>query len=107
MGRQAEHIYENLWKHWSIIYIELPAHWGFSYKEDEYVRDRIVSGMLDKELAPKLQLDQDNLTLTESIESACMKEMVKSKVYASSSHVTKLGCVRQHITLPQNHATNQ
>ena len=85
---------------------ELLEHCGFGAKEDEYVCDRIVSGMLDKELALKLQLDQDNLTLIKVIESARMKEMVKSQVSVDVSHVTKPGRGKQHNTPPQSHASN-
>ena len=45
---------------------ELAAYCQFEDKECEHVRDRLISGMLDKDVSQKLQLEQDDLTLVKS-----------------------------------------
>ncbi|CAM1294913.1 Uncharacterised protein r2_g408 [Pycnogonum litorale] len=57
---------------------EMSAHCEFSDK-DEAIRDRIVSGIRDKELSERLQLKFD-LTLSEAVEAVRCTEMVKSQV---------------------------
>ena len=58
---------------------ELAAHCGFGTKEDENIRDRLIVGMLDKGVAHKLQMEQDNLTLEKAVELARHSELVKSQ----------------------------
>ncbi|CAM1332187.1 Uncharacterised protein r2_g4120 [Pycnogonum litorale] len=57
---------------------EMSAHCEFSDK-DEAIRDRIVSGIRDKDLSERLQLKFD-LTLSEAVEAVRCTEMVKSQV---------------------------
>ena len=59
---------------------ELAAHCRFEEKESEHVRDRLISGMLDKDMSLKLQLEQDNLTLEKAMDSARHCELVKARM---------------------------
>lgn len=47
---------------------DLAAHCNFGVKEQEYIRDRLIAGMLDKDLSRDLQLEQDTLTLTTAVD---------------------------------------
>ena len=49
---------------------DLATHCNFGEKEHEHIRDRLISGMLDKELSRDLQMEQDTLTLTTAIDRA-------------------------------------
>ena len=55
---------------------ELAANCRFEERETENIRDRLISGMSDKEMSLKLQLEQDDLTLVKAVEMARHKEMV-------------------------------
>ena len=68
---------------------ELAAHCRFEEKESEHVRDRLISGMLDKDMSLKLQLEQDNLTLEKAVDSARHCELVKSQNESQVNFVTK------------------
>lgn len=58
---------------------ELSEHCDFSTCRDENIRDRIVVGILDKDLSQKLQLMKD-LTLALTIETVRQSEEVASQV---------------------------
>ena len=58
---------------------ELAANCRFEECETENIRDRLISGMSDKEMSLKLQLEQDDLTLIKAVEMARHKEMVKAQ----------------------------
>lgn len=59
---------------------ELATHCGFEDKECEHIRDRLICGMLDKEMSQKLQLEQDDdLTLEKAVEKSRHSELVKSQ----------------------------
>lgn len=66
---------------------DLAAHCRFDQKEEENVRDRLISGMLDKEMSQKLQLEQDDLTLEKAVDSARHSELVKSQNTVPMSNV--------------------
>ena len=56
---------------------ELGANCRFEERETKNIRDRLISGMSDKEMSLKLQLKQDEPTLDKAGEMAWHKEMVK------------------------------
>ena len=58
---------------------ELAEHCEFGRNRDENIRDRIVVGILDKEVSRKLQLTK-NLTLALTIETVRQSEEVASQV---------------------------
>ena len=68
---------------------ELVAHCRFEAKESEHVRDRLISGMLDKCMPLKLQLEQGNLTIEKAVGSARHCELVKSQNESQAKFVTK------------------
>ena len=68
---------------------ELAANCRFEERETENIRDRLISGMSDKEMSLKLQLEQDDLTLVKAVEMARHKEMVKAQ------NETKVDAVRK------------
>ncbi len=59
---------------------DLAANCNFGDSEQENIRDRLIAGMLDKELSRDLQLEQDTLTLTTAIDRARHKELVQSTI---------------------------
>ncbi|GBM93617.1 hypothetical protein AVEN_202566-1 [Araneus ventricosus] len=56
----------------------LADHCEYAILHDELIRDRIVVGILDKNLSEKLQLDA-NLTLSKMIERVRLTEVVKEQ----------------------------
>ena len=68
---------------------ELASHCRFEEKESEHVRDRLISGMLDKDMSQKLQLEQDNLTLEKAVDSARHCELVKGQNESQVNFVRK------------------
>ena len=68
---------------------ELADHCRFEEKESEHVRDRLISGMLDKDMSLNLQLEQDNLALEKAVDSARHCELVKSQNESQVNFVTK------------------
>ena len=68
---------------------ELTANCRFEERKTEYIRDRLISGMSDKGVSLKLQLEQDDLTLAKTVEMARHKEMVKAQ------NETKVDAVRK------------
>ena len=66
---------------------ELAEHCDFGDKKNEYLRDRIVLGMADRELSERLQLRSasETLTLEDAIQSARSSELVKMQMSAQSS----------------------
>ena len=68
---------------------ELASHCRFEEKESEHVRDRLISGMLDKDMSQKLQFEQDNLTLEKAVDRARHCELVKSQNESQVNFVTK------------------
>jgi len=67
---------------------ELAEHCNFGTGRDQQLRDRIVIGILDKNLSQKLQLKSD-LTLDAAIQIAGQSEMVKSQVTDQNSLASK------------------
>ena len=67
---------------------ELAANCRFKERETENIRDRLISGMSDKEMSLKLPLEQDDLTLVKAVEMARHKEMV------TAQNETKVDAVR-------------
>ena len=57
----------------------IAAHCRFEDKEDEHIRDRFISGLKDKEMSKKLQLEQDTLTLNQAVQQARHNELVQSQ----------------------------
>ena len=57
---------------------ELSAHCDFKDK-NEQIRDRLVIGILDRELSEKLQLESE-LTLTKAVDMARNSELVKHQI---------------------------
>lgn len=57
----------------------------FKTTRDDQIRDKLVIGLLDKELSEKLQLQSD-LKLDTAITMARNSEMVKSQIKSQSSH---------------------
>ena len=55
----------------------------------EHVRDRLISGMLDKDMSQKLQLEQDNVTLEKVVDNDRHCELVKSQNESQVNFVTK------------------
>ena len=66
---------------------DLATHCRFGAMESENIRDRLICGMLDKELSQKLQLEQDDLTLDRTIEMSRHSEMVKGQNEAAANEV--------------------
>ena len=73
---------------------ELAAHCRFE-EENEHIRDRLISGMLDKDMSQKLQLEQDDLSLEKAVDSARHCELVKSQNESKVNFVTKGNQKRQ------------
>ena len=67
---------------------ELAEHCDFGDSCDQQIRDRIVTGILDKGVWQKLQLKSD-LTLEIAIQIAFQSEMVKSQVTDQNSLASK------------------
>uniref|UniRef100_H3BG27 Gypsy retrotransposon integrase-like protein 1 n=1 Tax=Latimeria chalumnae TaxID=7897 RepID=H3BG27_LATCH len=57
---------------------ELAESCEFGNTKNEQIRDRLVIGILDKELSQKLQLEPE-LTLEKAIQTACHSELVKGQ----------------------------
>ncbi len=55
----------------------------------EHVRNRLISGMLDKDMSQKLQLEQDNVTLEKVVDNDRHCELVKSQNESQVNFVTK------------------
>ena len=53
--------------------------------QSEYIRDRLIAGMIDKELSRDLQLDQETLTLERASDMARHKELVLSQSGGAAS----------------------
>ena len=68
---------------------EHAAQCRFEEKESEHVRDRLISGMLDKDMSQKLQLEQENVTLEKPLDSARHWELVKSQNESQVNFLTK------------------
>ena len=64
---------------------DLAAHCNFGEKEQEHIRDRLIAGMLDRDLSRDLQMEQDTLTLTTAIDRARHKELVQSNFTEGAS----------------------
>ena len=62
----------------------MAEHCNFEASRDEQIRDRIVIGILEKDLSQKLQL-KSTLTLDQAIEMAHQSEQIKAQVTARSS----------------------
>ena len=75
--QRASDVVENL-SHISMTFAE---HCDFSDKKDEYIRDRIVLGMADRELSERLQLRSD-VTLEDAIHAARQSELVRIQMSA-------------------------
>ena len=63
---------------------EIAGHCDFSDKKDEYIRDRIVLGMADRELSECLQLRSD-VTMEDAIHAARQSELVRTQMSAQVS----------------------
>ena len=59
---------------------DLAVHCNFGDQEQEHIRDRLIAGMLDKDLPRDLQMEQDTLTLTTAVDKARHKELVQSNI---------------------------
>lgn len=57
---------------------ELAEHCNFGDKEEEYIRDRLITGMSDKDLSRDLQMEQETLTLSAAVDRARHKELVQA-----------------------------
>ncbi|KAM9409964.1 uncharacterized protein KZ484_002057 isoform 1-T2 [Pholidichthys leucotaenia] len=67
---------------------EMSEHCDFGVKRDEHIRDRIVVGILDKELSRKLQMMAD-LTLAQTIQTVRQYEEVVLQVHQQGeAHAT-------------------
>lgn len=64
---------------------ELSEKCAYEDKRNEQIRDKLVIGLLDKELSEELQLQTD-LTLETAVTMARQSEMVKSQVKSQTSH---------------------
>ena len=74
-------------------FYELAENWQYPADiKKEQIRDRLVSGILDKELSKKLQMKSD-LTLSKATEMVRHSELVSSQMY-------KLG---EHHMVPRSH----
>ncbi len=71
---------------------ELAEHCDFGGKKNEYIRDRIVIGILDQDLSQRLQMEA-TLTLETAVQMTRHSEMVKSQV-ADRGATTSLDEVR-------------
>ena len=67
---------------------EIAEHCDFTTSRVQQIRDRIVAGILDKNVSQKLQLRAD-LTLEAAIQIARQSEMVKSQITDQSSLAVK------------------
>ena len=67
---------------------EITEHCDFTTSRDQQIRDRIVIGILDKNVSQKLQLKAD-LTLEAAIQIARQSEMVKSQITDQNSLAVK------------------
>ena len=65
---------------------EIAEHCDFN-KKKEYIRDRIVLGMTDRELSERLQLRSD-VTLEDAIHAARQSDIVKIQMSAQASQGT-------------------
>ncbi|KAI0216591.1 hypothetical protein LSAT2_031408, partial [Lamellibrachia satsuma] len=52
---------------------------NFGPTEDENIRDRLIAGMLDKELSQKLQIEQDDLSLERAADPAIQYNTIQAK----------------------------
>ena len=86
---------------------ELAPHCGFGSKEDENIRDRLIVGMLDKGVAHKLQMEQDNLTLEKAVELACHSELVKSQNEEGVNVVRKDRRMKKHFQSSQRSSSSR
>ena len=76
--QRSQNVGESAEQYIRVLY-ELADKCDFKDKKDEQIRDKIVVGMLDKELSMKLQLDEE-LTLVKTVQHVKQKEMVKSQI---------------------------
>ena len=83
---------------------EISEHCDFPDKKEQ-IRDRLVIGILDKELSEKLQLRSD-LTLEKAVETARQSEMVKSQIKDQSVSATNVEAVRKHSATGQSPQSN-
>ncbi|XP_065943746.1 uncharacterized protein [Magallana gigas] len=83
---------------------EISEHCDFPDKKEQ-IRDRLVIGILDKELSEKLQLRSD-LTLEKAVETARQSEMVKSQIKDQSGSATNVEAVRKHSATGQSPQSN-
>ena len=58
---------------------DLARYCNFGPNENENIRDRLIAGMLDIELAHKLQVEQDDLSLEKAADTARHWELMKSQ----------------------------
>ena len=64
---------------------DLAENCNFGENEQEYIRDRLIAGMLDTDLSRDLQMQQENLTLSEAVDKARHKELVQTNFNVSNS----------------------
>ena len=67
---------------------ETAEHCDFGDNKSEYLRDRLVLGMADRELSERLQLRSEGLTLEDAVHSARQSELVKTQMSAQASPST-------------------
>ena len=63
---------------------ELAEHCGFEDKKDDFIRDRLVIGLKDKELSLQLQMEV-NLILKSAIDTCRHRELVRAQNTSSAS----------------------